>query len=98
MVRPVEGYRTADGAFFEDVDDAVIHECTYKLSDGLAAFVLGLDATITPEAREGLIVFGLRFIGENSETVEKYLNAHRNKFNRSVIGVGEGTDASEKTS
>lgn len=89
-MRPVEGFQTLDGKFFEDKNEAEIHECTYRLSEELQEFTVQLDANIPADAREALIVYGLQFIGENLDLVQRYIKARKAKEHE----LRESTEAS----
>lgn len=76
MVRPIEGYKTKDGKFFENEKDATIHEVVYELTGALREFLKETVFEETPpEAQDEFVLRGLQFVSENAETVRRYLDA-----------------------
>ena len=75
MVRPIEGFTTKDGKFFEDESSAIIHETVYELTGKLREFLKGSVFEQMPEeAQDEFILKGLQFISENEPTVRRYLD------------------------
>lgn len=80
MVRPIEGFRTKDGKFFENEDDATLHEVVSDLTNNLREY-MGEDMTanLPGEVQDEVILNILRFIGENKDHVSRYIDVIRRK-------------------
>jgi hypothetical protein len=77
MVRPVEGFRTKDGQFFETEWEAEIHETVFILTDNFRRFVGEKElAFFSPDQQDTAVLRGLEFILENGDTIRRYLDAH----------------------
>src|SRR5690606_19959764 len=80
MVRPIEGFTTKDGKFFENEDEATIHEVVFELTGNFRDFVKETSfEQIDPQTQDYLILQEMQFISENEEAVQRSLNAIRNK-------------------
>lgn len=77
MVRPVEGFQTKDGKFFDDERSATVHETTYELSSAFykqATLWPGVNS-LADNIKDDIVEAALQFLRDNRETVVRYLEA-----------------------
>jgi len=106
MPRPVEGFHTKDGRFFEDEQEAIIHEVIYVLTTRLIEWKD--DETEFPETKSipnevlsSLLLKALQFIEVNRDEVLTYLAASKaieDRITTPPVPSGESEGASESNS
>ena len=78
MPRPVEGFKTNDGKFFETEDEAIIHEATSELAENFYKLVSTTDFVgLTAPMQDQIVAHALRFLYENREAVRRYIDAKK---------------------
>jgi hypothetical protein len=84
MINPVSGFRTEDGNFFENEEEAVLHEAILKLA--VAALDLGVD----PDKL-------MRIIDACDKEIEHYITARRAARPTSIAVADLGEQFHERT-
>ncbi len=81
MVRPVEGFQTTTGKFFEDEIDAIRSETAYALTTAFQEaakqypMLQDLDGTLKDE----IVLQGLKFMLANKSEIMRYLNTFKDE-------------------
>lgn len=73
MVKPTSGFRTADGQFFEDKNEAEIHEVTYKLFEPMREFLNKIEG-FEGAPPEAIVTKGLEFVRNNVSLFKRYVD------------------------
>lgn len=77
VVRPVEGFQTKDGKFFDDERSATVHETTFELASEFykRATLWPAIEPLADKVKDEIIEQGLLFLRENRDVILRYLEA-----------------------
>lgn len=84
MARPVNGFLTALGSFFETEEEADLHDAAYELNQTALDAVKSRFNNAPEDIQEQLGTAIVQFIGEFDDIVEAYIVARRNLANKAA--------------